>query len=54
MPDFSPTMKRQQVLADFGELALRSQDLDSTLTEACRLVSEALETGRASPGDSAR
>jgi GAF domain-containing protein len=40
-------MKRQQVLADFGELALRSQDLDSTLTEACRLVGEALGTGRA-------
>jgi len=39
--------RREQVLADFGEFALRSQDLDSTLTEACRLVGEALGTGRA-------
>jgi GAF domain-containing protein len=38
-------MERQQVLADFGELALRSQNLDKILTEACRLVGEALETG---------
>ncbi|MBP0492676.1 PAS domain S-box protein [Roseomonas indoligenes] len=39
--------KRQEVLADFGEFALRSQQLDSVLAEACRLVGEALETGRA-------
>jgi PAS domain S-box-containing protein len=38
---------RQKVLADFGEFALRSDDLDAVLTEACRLVGGALGTGRA-------
>ena len=39
------TLRRQRVvLAKFGELALRSQDLDEILTEACRLVGEALGT----------
>jgi PAS domain S-box-containing protein len=40
-------IKRQQVLADFGEFALRSQDLDRILSEATRLVGDALGTGRA-------
>jgi PAS domain S-box-containing protein len=40
-------MKRQQVLADFGEFALRSEDLDEVLAEACSLVAEALGTIRA-------
>ena len=40
-------LKRQQVLADFGEFALESQDLDAVLHEACRLVGEALGTHRA-------
>jgi hypothetical protein len=31
-------------LARFGELALRSNDLDEILTEACRLAWEALGT----------
>lgn len=31
-------MERQRVLADFGEFALRSDDLQEVLTEACRLV----------------
>jgi hypothetical protein len=39
--------KRQRVLAAFGEFALQSEDLDAVLTEACRLVSEALGTERA-------
>lgn len=39
--------RRQRVLADFGEFALRSDDLDEVLTQACRLVGEALGTGRA-------
>jgi PAS domain S-box-containing protein len=39
--------KRQEVLADFGEFALRSDDLDAVLTQACRLVAEALGTTRA-------
>lgn len=47
MPDQDQLMKRQQVLADFGEFAIRSDDLDAVLTEACRLVGEALGTGRA-------
>src|SRR3712207_9329662 len=47
MPDESRMEKRQRVLADFGEFALRSDDLDAVLTEACRLVAEALGTGRA-------
>ncbi|WP_162306257.1 GAF domain-containing protein, partial [Roseomonas vastitatis] len=46
MPDFAKVMTRQQVLADFGEFALRSQDLDQILAEATRLVGDALETGR--------
>lgn len=36
--------KRQRVLADFGEFALRSENLDDVLLEACRLVSDALDT----------
>lgn len=38
---------QQAVLAKFGELALRSDDLDEILTEACRLVGEALRTDMA-------
>jgi two-component sensor histidine kinase len=37
-------VERQRVLADFGELATRSEDLDEVLTEACRLVGRALGT----------
>lgn len=37
-------MRQQDVLAKFGELALRSDDLDAILTEACHLVGEALGT----------
>jgi PAS domain S-box-containing protein len=47
MPDYEQMAKRQQVLADFGEFTLRSENLDEVLTEACRLVGEALGTGRA-------
>ncbi|MCQ0972263.1 GAF domain-containing protein [Paracoccus sp. TK19116] len=39
--------RRQKVLADFGDFALQSEDLDEVLHEACRLVSEALGTVRA-------
>ncbi|WP_260600092.1 hypothetical protein [Sphingomonas endolithica] len=35
---------QQRILADFGEFALRSEDLDEVLTEACRLVGKALGT----------
>lgn len=37
-------LKQQDILAKFGELALRSDDLSEILTEACRLVGEALGT----------
>lgn len=47
MPDPARMIARQKVLGDFGEFALRSQDLDMVLHEACRLVGEALGTGRA-------
>ena len=39
--------KRQRLLAAFGEFALHSENLDAVLTEACRLVSDALGTKRA-------
>lgn len=42
MPDREQMMERQRVLADFGAVALRSGDLTEVLTEACRLVAEAL------------
>jgi GAF domain-containing protein len=44
MPDREQMMVRQRVLADFGDLTLRSEDLDEVLTEACRLVGKALGT----------
>jgi len=40
----SELLRQQTILARFGELALRSDDLDEILTESCRLVSEALGT----------
>jgi two-component sensor histidine kinase len=47
MPTREQMIKRQRALADFADSALRSNDLDEVLTEACRLVSEALETEHA-------
>ena len=47
MLDPQQLIKRQHVLADFGDYALRSERLDEILTEACRLVGEALGTQRA-------
>jgi len=38
------SLRQQTVLARFGELALRCDDLDEILTEACRLAGEALGT----------
>ncbi len=40
----SERLKQQVILAEFGELALKSEDLDEILTEACRLIGEALGT----------
>ncbi len=42
--DYQQLLRQQTILAQFGELALRSGDLDEILTEACRLVGEALGT----------
>ncbi|MHC1999523.1 PAS domain S-box protein [Methylobacterium sp. CM6241] len=47
MQDEKQRPKRQRVLADFGEFALRSQNIDELLIEACRLIAEALDTDRA-------
>ncbi|WP_338663658.1 PAS domain S-box protein [Pararoseomonas sp. SCSIO 73927] len=47
MADSDTMMRRQRLLADFGEFALRSSNLDEILHEACRLVADALGTGRA-------
>ena len=43
-PDVGEALKLQTVFARFGELALKSDDLDQILTEACRLAGEALGT----------
>ncbi|CAN7618391.1 GAF domain-containing protein [Phenylobacterium sp. LjRoot219] len=40
-------LEQQRALAGFGALALRSDDLDEILTEACRLVSNTLGTALA-------
>jgi len=37
-------LRQQTVMAQFGELALRSDSLDEILTEACRLIGDALGT----------
>lgn len=47
MSDLDVMVMRQQVLADFGEFAIHSEDLEEVLTEACRLVCSALGTDHA-------
>jgi signal transduction histidine kinase len=42
--DHLTLLRQQTILAKFGELALKSNDLGEILTEACRLVGEALGT----------
>ncbi|MDQ2763864.1 MAG: GAF domain-containing protein, partial [Pseudomonadota bacterium] len=44
MGSYHELLRQQTTLARFGELALRSDELDEILTEACRLVGEALGT----------
>lgn len=46
MPTTERWKQRQKLLAGFGEFILRTNDLDAVLTEACRLVAEAMGTGR--------
>jgi two-component sensor histidine kinase len=42
MVDREEMVRRQEVLGRFGETALRSDDTQEILTEACRLIAEAL------------
>ncbi|KAA2211587.1 PAS domain S-box protein [Teichococcus oryzae] len=42
--NYPELLRQQAALARFGELALRSDNLDEILAEACRLVGEALGT----------
>lgn len=44
MIDVEQMVRRQRALADFGEFALRSEDLNDILTQACHLISQALGT----------
>jgi len=44
LPGRNEMVRRQRLLADFGDFALGSDDLDEVLNEACRLVGEALGT----------
>ncbi len=43
-PSASTLLRHELTLVKFGELALKSDDLDEILTEACRLVGETLGT----------
>lgn len=45
--DRDQMVARQRILAEFGDTAHSSDDLDEILTEACRLVAKALGTNRA-------
>ncbi|SDY92295.1 PAS domain S-box protein [Citreimonas salinaria] len=45
--DRDTLFRRQKLLADFGDFALQSDDLTTVLTEACRLIAEALSVRRA-------
>lgn len=47
MTDLAAVVERQEALADFGEFALRCEDIDQILGEACRLVGDALKTSHA-------
>ena len=46
MPTLEQMVRRQRVLADFGEFAMRGDNLDEVLNEGCRLVGEVLGAGR--------
>jgi GAF domain-containing protein len=45
--DLDLLRRRNKLLADFGDFALQSEDLNDVLTEACRLIAEALNVRRA-------
>ena len=42
--DIQGLLRQQAALAQFGELALKGERLDEILTQACRLVGQALGT----------
>jgi GAF domain-containing protein len=42
--DYLALLPQQTILAKFGELVLKSENLDEILTEACHLVGEGLGT----------
>jgi two-component sensor histidine kinase len=44
MPDRDQMVRRQKILADFGDVALHSENLEEVLNHACQLVGEALGT----------
>jgi PAS domain S-box-containing protein len=44
MADRDELLRRQRALAEFGEFVLRCEDLDAILSEACRLIADALQT----------
>jgi hypothetical protein len=43
-PTAQALLDQQRVLAEFGEFALRADDLDAILDESCRLVGRGLRT----------
>jgi hypothetical protein len=45
MPGRRKMIAQQKVLAEFGDFALRSDNLDEVLHETCRLVGRAIDTG---------
>ena len=44
LADLQQMIRRQRVLADFGEFALSSDDLEAVLMRACQLIGDALGT----------
>lgn len=44
--DRDALLRRQKLLADFGDFSLQSEDLNEVLTEACRVIAEALNVSR--------
>ncbi|TVV72564.1 sensor histidine kinase [Sphingomonas solaris] len=47
MADLDQLLERQRILAEFGLSSMKTDDLDTVLTEACRLVGQALGTNLA-------
>jgi hypothetical protein len=54
VPIHDDLLKQQTVFARFGELALKSDDLDQILMEACRLAGEAPDRAGPHPAGDCR